>query len=241
MCFRLANSNPQDLEGLLYSACARTRIVVVATGVVPSLVYHIISTTNILSFNVTRTPTDPLSISNSTSIDHKAQIARANAALYKAKESARKINRNVDRPTQDLFGAIDKQFSARWQGMDIVVMERVVVKSPGYSTEDCKVITKDGEGLLARVRKVVSDRFSTYQQMRYLIGIGLARARKKESGAARRLEAREAGSAQHNACGSSQSQRWLRKLHLKAECSYRQPKQSHGHISDDFFAILAPF
>ena len=62
----------------------------------------------------------------------------------------------MGREAQDIFDALDKQFSARWNGKDIIVMERVVVRAPGYRGEDCRVVTKDGEGLLGRVKKVVS-------------------------------------------------------------------------------------
>ena len=85
-----------------------------------------------------------------------ALLARANTALARVKERAAKINAGVGREIQDVFDALDKQFGARWNGKDIIVMERVVVKGPYYKGDDCKVITKDGEGLLSRVKKVVS-------------------------------------------------------------------------------------
>ena len=44
----------------------------------------------------------------------------------------------------------------RWDGKDIVVMDQVVVKGPGYRTEDCKA-GKEAGSALTRVRKVVSD------------------------------------------------------------------------------------
>ena len=88
-------------------------------------------------------------------------MSRANAAVVAARERAAKVNWGVEKPTQDLFDALDKQFTARWKAKDIIVMERVVVRSPGYRSEDCKVITKDGEGTLGRVRKVVSRALSS--------------------------------------------------------------------------------
>ena len=111
---------------------------------------------SISSFTIVTLPSGPSHLLALSPINTSALFARADLALVRAKEGAAKINRNVDKATQDLFGAFDKQFSARWQGKDIVVMERVVVKAPGYRSEDCKVITKDGEGLLNRVKKVVS-------------------------------------------------------------------------------------
>ena len=71
----------------------------------------------------------------------------------------------VGRETQDVFDALDKQFGARWNGKDICVMERVLVRGPGYKGDDCMIITKDGEGLLARVKKVVSPRQWLYSKV----------------------------------------------------------------------------
>ncbi len=57
---------------------------------------------------------------------------------------------------QDIFDALDRQFSAKWQGKDMLVMEQVVVKGPGYRAEDCRAPGSQGAGLLGRVKKVVS-------------------------------------------------------------------------------------
>ena len=43
----------------------------------------------------------------------------------------------------------------RWEGKDIVVMDHVVVKGPGYRSEDCKA-GKEAASALGRVKKVVS-------------------------------------------------------------------------------------
>lgn len=43
----------------------------------------------------------------------------------------------------------------RWDGKDIVVMDQVVVKGPGYRSEDCRA-GKEAGSALARVKKVVS-------------------------------------------------------------------------------------
>ncbi len=43
----------------------------------------------------------------------------------------------------------------KWDGKDIVVMDQVVVKGPGYRSEDCKA-GKEAGSALARVKKVVS-------------------------------------------------------------------------------------
>lgn len=43
----------------------------------------------------------------------------------------------------------------KWEGKDIVVMDQVIVKGPGYRSEDCKA-GKEAGSALARVKKVVS-------------------------------------------------------------------------------------
>ena len=43
----------------------------------------------------------------------------------------------------------------RWEGKDIVVMDQVIVKGPGYRSEDCRA-RKEAGSALARVKKVVS-------------------------------------------------------------------------------------
>ncbi len=43
----------------------------------------------------------------------------------------------------------------RWDGKDIVVLDQVVVKGPGYRSEDCRA-GKEAGSVLARVKKVVS-------------------------------------------------------------------------------------
>ena len=83
-------------------------------------------------------------------------MARANEALAKAKEKAAKRNPTVSKEAQEIFDAIGRQFSTRWEGKDIVIMDHVTVKGPGYRTEDCKAGKDAPQGTLARVKKVVS-------------------------------------------------------------------------------------
>lgn len=44
----------------------------------------------------------------------------------------------------------------RWDGKDIVVMDQVVVKGPGYRSEDCRA-GKEAGSALARVKKVLEN------------------------------------------------------------------------------------
>ncbi len=83
-------------------------------------------------------------------------MARANAALAKAKDKAAKRNPSVGKEAQEIFDAIGRQLPVRWEGKDIVVLDQVVVKGPGYRGEDCTAGKNAGQGTLARVRKVVS-------------------------------------------------------------------------------------
>lgn len=90
-------------------------------------------------------------------------MARANAALAKAKEKAAKRNPSVSKEAQEIFDAIGRQLPTKWEGKDIVVMDQVVVRGPGYRAEDCKAGKDAVQGTLARVRKVVSYPNSTSQ------------------------------------------------------------------------------
>ena len=83
-------------------------------------------------------------------------MARANAALAKAKEKAAKRNPNVGKEAQEIFDAIGRQLPTRWEGKDIVVMDQVIVRGPGYRSEDCRAGKDVAPTSLARVRKVVS-------------------------------------------------------------------------------------
>ncbi|KAG8532631.1 uncharacterized protein KY384_002508 [Bacidia gigantensis] len=149
------NPHSSVLEGILYTACPQTSLLAVATGPASSPAYHIVPISSVNSFIIVAVSAGSQHLLSPGSVNTAAFTNRANVALGRAKERAAKINKSVEKVVQDLFDALDKQFSARWRGKDIIVMERVVVKAPGYKSEDCKVITKDGEGLLDRVRKVV--------------------------------------------------------------------------------------
>lgn len=86
-------------------------------------------------------------------------MARANAAVAKAKEKAAKRNLSVGKEAQEIFDAIGRQLPVRWEGKDVVVMDQVIVKGPGYRGDDCVAGKNVGQGTLARVRKVVSCAF----------------------------------------------------------------------------------
>ena len=155
------------MEGNLFTACPQTSLLAISTGALASPAYHILPISVLTAFTVVSLPSNIHQSSAIGPVNTAALLARANTALARAKERAAKINKAVGREVQDVFDALDKQFGARWKGKDIIVMERVVVKGPGYKGDDCKVITKDGEGLLNRVKKVVSDRGMTCPLGRY--------------------------------------------------------------------------
>lgn len=88
-------------------------------------------------------------------LDTEALTARANAAVAKLKEKAAKRNPSVTKEAQEIFDAIGRQLPTRWEGKDIVVMDQVIVRGPGYRSEDCRAGKDVAQGTLARVRKVV--------------------------------------------------------------------------------------
>lgn len=67
----------------------------------------------------------------------------------------------MSKEAQEIFDAIGRQLPTRWEGKDIVVLDQVVVRGPGYRGEDCRVGKDVPQGTLARVKKVVSDLTST--------------------------------------------------------------------------------
>ena len=83
-------------------------------------------------------------------------MARANAALADAKAKAAKRNPDVSKEAQEIFDALGRQLPVRWEKKDIVVMDQVIVRGPGYKGEDCKAGKDVAQGTLARVKKVVS-------------------------------------------------------------------------------------
>lgn len=68
----------------------------------------------------------------------------------------KKINPQATREAQELFDAIARTLPTRWEKTDIVVMDQVVVKGPGYKVEDCRSGRDTQPHMLARVKKVVS-------------------------------------------------------------------------------------
>ncbi|KAL9101662.1 MAG: hypothetical protein Q9163_003101 [Psora crenata] len=153
---RIQTTNNIALEGILLAACSITSLLALSMDTRTQTTHHVVPISSLSSFTIISLPT-PATQSRAPfgPVNTSALQSRANAALAKAKERATKVNRGVGREAQDVFDALDKQFSARWKAKDIIVMERVVVRGPGYRAEDCKVITKDGEGLLGRVKKVL--------------------------------------------------------------------------------------
>ena len=131
-------------------------LLAISTGPPSSPTHHVLPFSALSSLAVLSLPSTSLTSQSIGPLDTTALVDRASTAVATAKEKAAKINKAVGREIQEIFDALDKQFSARWKDKDIIVMERVVLRGPGYRVEDCKVITKDGEGLLGRVKKVVS-------------------------------------------------------------------------------------
>ena len=84
-------------------------------------------------------------------------LARADEAVRKEKEKAARVNKTVPKEAQELFEGIGRQLPTRWEGKDIVVMESVVVRGPGWRSEDCRAGKDVSQATLTRVKKVVSN------------------------------------------------------------------------------------
>ncbi|MDI1489864.1 MAG: hypothetical protein OHK93_001063 [Ramalina farinacea] len=152
-----APPSPKTLEGNVFTICPQMALLAISTGPPSSPTHHILPFSALSSLAVLSLPSTSATSRNIGPLDTTALLDRANTAVATAKEKAAKVNKGVGREIQEIFDALDKQFSARWKEKDIIVMERVVLRGPGYRVEDCKVITKDGEGLLGRVKKVLEN------------------------------------------------------------------------------------
>lgn len=109
----------------------------------------------LISFNILSPPS--AAVPPLTPLNTSALQKRAADALARAKEEKAKLNPDVSRETQNVFTALAKQFpGTKWVGKDMHVMGEVVVKAPGYRSEDCRAQSKEGAGALGRVKKVVS-------------------------------------------------------------------------------------
>lgn len=140
------------LEGTLYTICPLTHLLALSTAP-PKSTYHIVPLPSITTFTVVSPapsvpPPPPY-------LPTPALHARAATALQRAHEKANKVNRNVSKEAQEIFDAISRILPTRWEGKDIVVMDQVTVKGPGYRSEDCRA-AKEATSTLATVKKVVS-------------------------------------------------------------------------------------
>lgn len=141
------------LEGTLYTICPLTHLVALSTTP-PNTTHHILPLPSITAFNILSPP--PSVPALPPHISTTALQARAAAALQRAHEKASKVNRTVSKEAQEIFDAISRMLPTRWDGKDIVVMDQVVVKGPGYRSEDCRA-GKEAGSALARVKKVLEN------------------------------------------------------------------------------------
>lgn len=154
-----AIAGAETLQGVILNISPSLNIIAIVTAPPPST-HHILALSALRDFELL--PPNAFSVPATAAperpppLDMDAAMARANAALAKAKEKAAKRNVNVGKEVQEIFDAIGKQLPIRWDGKDIVVMDQVIIKGPGYKGDDCVAGKNAGQGALARVRKVVS-------------------------------------------------------------------------------------
>ena len=135
--------------------CPLTSVIALSTTA-SKPVYHVVPFSSLNNFTIlsppTTTPPAPLPPLKTAAFE-----ARANAALARAKAKAARINKDVSKEGQEIFDALYKQFpGTRWAGKDMVVLDTVLIKGPGYRVEDCAANGKEGAGALGRVKKIVS-------------------------------------------------------------------------------------
>ncbi|KAK4691285.1 protein LSM12, partial [Lecanoromycetidae sp. Uapishka_2] len=157
---RIQTTNPTQraIEGTIFTVDLNSNILVTSHNSTPTTTsYRLIPIWTIKDFQLTKSSSAPQSTAALPSISTEAIMARANAALAKEKEKAAKLNANVPKEAQDLFVAIGRQLPTRWNGNDIVVMDQVIMKGPGYGSGDCRAAKNAAPGTLERVRKVVDN------------------------------------------------------------------------------------
>ncbi|KAK3175063.1 hypothetical protein OEA41_002309 [Lepraria neglecta] len=156
---RIQTTNPANptLTGTLFTVCPLSNVLALSTLGGTTGSFRIIPLNNITSFTLTAPPsiTNPLPPIQPLNIN--ALQARARAALEKAREHAKKINPQASKEAQELFDAIARTLPTRWEKTDIVVMDQVVVKGPGYKVEDCRSGRDTQPHMLTRVKKVVDN------------------------------------------------------------------------------------
>ncbi|CAF9929445.1 hypothetical protein IMSHALPRED_007914 [Imshaugia aleurites] len=141
------------LEGTLYTICPLTHLVALFTAP-PNTTHHLVSFPSITAITILSPP--PSVPAPPPHLSTTVLNARAAAALQRAHEKASKVNRNVSKEAQEIFDAISRMLPTRWDGKDIVVMDQVVVKGPGYRSEDCRA-GKEAASALTRVKKVLEN------------------------------------------------------------------------------------
>ena len=152
------NVPPRTLEGTLFTICPQTSVIAISTS---ATTHHIIPISSLTSFTILAlvSPSSSQGPNTATTLaplKTSALLARATASLERAKEKASRTNKDVSKEAQEIFDALYRQFpGTRWAGKDMVVLDSVLIKGPGYRSEDCKA-GKGGEGAVGRVKKVVS-------------------------------------------------------------------------------------
>lgn len=146
---------PTTIEGTLFTACPLTNLLALSPTS-PSTTTHILPLSSIHSFTLLAPPpTHQHQHQPLAPLPTNALLTRAQNAVTKLQQEAKKRNKNVSKEAQEIFDALSRTMPARWEGKDIVVLDAVVVGAP-YRGEDCKGVGGAQAGMVGRVRKVVS-------------------------------------------------------------------------------------
>ncbi|KAL2057216.1 hypothetical protein ABVK25_002269 [Lepraria finkii] len=166
---RIQTTNPanQTLTGTLFTVCPLSNVLALSPSGGTTGSFHIIPLNHITSFTRTGPPSTTNPLPPIQPLNTNALQARARAALEKAREHVKKINPQASREAQELFDAIARTLPTRWEKTDIVVMDQVVVKGPGYKVEDCRSGRDTQPHMLARVKKVVDNERKRLAQKGY--------------------------------------------------------------------------
>ncbi|KAF2670869.1 hypothetical protein BT63DRAFT_423150 [Microthyrium microscopicum] len=156
---RLTTSQPNatSLEGLLFTACPITNLLVINTAAANAPGdFHVIpvaqvASYQILSINDTTPSTDATPTISRPEMD--ALRAREEDTIRKMKEYDSSRGKGVSKEAQEVFDWFRRTLPVRWNNQQIVVNDAVVVNPP-YAVEDCRA-PKDKQAAESQIKRVL--------------------------------------------------------------------------------------
>lgn len=128
----------------------------------------LVRASHVTSFEPMNGTADQLDDDEEIMVDMDRVTAREQRAHDKALEDARHVNTQVTNEVMNVYNALRKTMPCLWDGVDIVVMDSVRIKGPGYRAQDCEGSDSNS---LERVKLVVRARAPAWPHPRRLMGL----------------------------------------------------------------------